>query len=141
MSGIYYGHCQLLSEKRTYRIYLNLFRIYQASSPRWNLLWITNDRVWLDMSAPRKTGKKGFKFRSSGNTLSKYHILCKQMKMKFGKKCNYIYNFFRNWYVKSDLTQSGMLTVALLFFSVKLSTFTRVQRQGQRSKPFQKCDF
>ena len=46
------------------------------------------------MSAPRKTGKKGFKFRSSGNTLSKYHILCKQMKMKFGKKNVIIYITF-----------------------------------------------
>ena len=63
------------------------------------------------------------------------------MKKKFGKKCNYMYNFFRYRYVKSDLTQSGMLTVALLFFSAKLSSFPRVERKKQRSKPAQKCDF
>ena len=74
---------------------------------------------------PEKEEKR-FKFRGSGNTFFVYHILCKHMKKKFGKKCNYICNFFRYRYVKSDLTQSGVLTVALLFFSAKLSIF-RVQ--------------
>ena len=55
-----------------------------------------------------------------------------------------MYNFFRYRYIKSDLTQSGMLTVALLFFSAKqpkLSNFPRVERKGERSKQVQKCDF
>ena len=54
------------------------------------------------------------------------------MKKKFGTKCN----FFRCRYVKSDLTQPGLLTVALLFFSVKLSVFPRFEQKNKEVKQF-----
>ena len=45
------------------------------------------------------------------------------MKKKFGYR-----------YSKSDLTQSGMLTVALLFFSAKLEQFTEKDKEVNQFK-------
>ena len=38
-------------------------------------------------------------------------------------------NFLKYQYVKSDLTQSGVLTVVLLFFSVKLNETNKKDKE------------
>ena len=62
-----------------------------------------------------------FWFRVSWNTFPMIRKLCKKWKKKF----------FKCQYIKSDLTQPGLLTVALLFFSVKLSPVPRFEKDKE----------
>ena len=65
--------------------YIIRYCIPQRTIFKWNVLWITNDRVWLDMLASRKRVKKRFKFRGSGNAFSMHRILCNTLKVNLEK--------------------------------------------------------